>query len=478
MDEPTLLFPDTDLDLSFTSTATDRTTTTTSARTSLARTSSLTLSFNDRLSTVSTAAESSSASLNRRPHRSSDPLWSAIQAATTLSSDGRLHLRHLKLLRHLGSGNLGRVFLCRLRDCDAAAATFALKVVDKDLLSPKKLSHAETEAEILHALDHPFLPTLYARIDVSHYTCLLIDYCPGGDLHSLLRKQPHHRLPLAAARFFAAEVLLALEYLHALGIVYRDLKPENVLLREDGHVMLSDFDLCFKSDVAPSFSLRAHTRNKPGPTNGCFSYNRKTDRASTFLAEFVAEPVTAFSRSCVGTHEYLAPELVSGNGHGNGVDWWALGVFIHELLYGTTPFKGCSKEGTLRNIASSEGVRFRHVAEREEAGMGEARDLIEKLLVKDPRRRLGSLKGATDVKRHAFFYGIKWPLIRTYRPPEVKGLVLKRNKSHVTTVKKRRCWWKRLGHAVRSNGISTYNLFSHYSNNYYYHYVQDSHKVR
>nr|KYP65102.1 Phototropin-2 [Cajanus cajan] len=437
MDEPTLLFPDTDLDLSFTSTATDRTTTTTSARTSLARTSSLTLSFNDRLSTVSTAAESSSASLNRRPHRSSDPLWSAIQAATTLSSDGRLHLRHLKLLRHLGSGNLGRVFLCRLRDCDAAAATFALKVVDKDLLSPKKLSHAETEAEILHALDHPFLPTLYARIDVSHYTCLLIDYCPGGDLHSLLRKQPHHRLPLAAARFFAAEVLLALEYLHALGIVYRDLKPENVLLREDGHVMLSDFDLCFKSD-----------------------------------------PVTAFSRSCVGTHEYLAPELVSGNGHGNGVDWWALGVFIHELLYGTTPFKGCSKEGTLRNIASSEGVRFRHVAEREEAGMGEARDLIEKLLVKDPRRRLGSLKGATDVKRHAFFYGIKWPLIRTYRPPEVKGLVLKRNKSHVTTVKKRRCWWKRLGHAVRSNGISTYNLFSHYSNNYYYHYVQDSHKVR
>ncbi|KAL2331142.1 hypothetical protein Fmac_018723 [Flemingia macrophylla] len=456
MEEPTLVFPDTDLDLSFTSTAT----TTTSARTSLTRTSSLTLSFNDRLS---------ESTLNRRPHRSSsDPLWSAIQAATTLSSDGRLHLRHLKLLRHLGSGNLGRVFLCRLRDCDGA--TFALKVIDKDLLSPKKLSHAETEAEILHALDHPFLPTLYARIDASHYTCLLIDYCPGGDLHSLLRKQPLHRLPLAAASFFAAEVLLALEYLHALGIVYRDLKPENVLLRQDGHVMLSDFDLCFKSHVEPSLSLRAHTRNKPGPTNGCFCYNRKTERPNAFLAEFVAEPVTAFSRSCVGTHEYLAPELVSGNGHGNGVDWWAFGVFIYELLYGTTPFKGCSKEGTLRNIASCEGVRFRHVAEREEPGMGEARDLIEKLLVKDPRRRLGCVKGATDVKRHAFFDGINWPLIRTYRPPEVKGFVVK---SHVS-VKKRRCWWKSLRYAVRSK----YNRFSHYSNNNYYHYVDHSHKVR
>ncbi|RDX79932.1 Serine/threonine-protein kinase WAG1, partial [Mucuna pruriens] len=449
MDEPTLLFPDTDLDLSFTSTTTDRT----SARTSLARTSSLTLSFNDRLSTVS-AAESTTA-INRRPHRSSDPHWSAIQAATTLSSDGRLHLRHLKLLRHLGSGNLGRVFLCRLRDYDGA--NFALKVVDKDLLSAKKLSHAETEAEILHALDHPFLPTLYARIDVSHYTCLLIDYCSGGDLHSLLRRQPGNRLPLAAARFFAAEVLVALEYLHALGVVYRDLKPENVLLREDGHVMLSDFDLCFKADVAPSLNnFLAHKRSKPhvGPRNGCFSYNGSREREK-LVAEFVAEPVTAFSRSCVGTHEYLAPELVSGNGHGNGVDWWAFGVFIYELLYGTTPFKGCSKEGTLRNIASSKDVRFVHVAESEEPGMCEARDMIEKLLVKDPRRRLGCAKGATDVKRHAFFDGIKWPLIRSYRPPEVKGLV-RRNKSHVTVSvsgNKRRCWWKRLGHVLRGKGV-------------------------
>ncbi|KAK7272669.1 hypothetical protein RJT34_29413 [Clitoria ternatea] len=448
MDEPTLYFPDTDLDLSFTSTTTDRT----SPRTSLARTSSLTLSFNDRLSTAAAAAASSSI-IPRRPHRSSDPHWSAIQAATALSSDGRLHLRHLKLLRHLGSGNLGRVFLCCLRDYDGA--NFALKVVDKDLLTAKKFSHAETEAEILHALDHPFLPTLYARIDVSHYTCLLIDYCPGGDLHSILRKQPQNRFSLAAARFFAAEVLVALEYLHALGIVYRDLKPENVLLREDGHVMLSDFDLCFKSDVAPSFNLWAHTVTK----NGCFSYNKPRERLH---AEFVAEPTTAFSRSCVGTHEYLAPELVTGNGHGNGVDWWAFGVFLYELLYGTTPFKGCSKESTLRNIASSKDVRF-HVAEGEEAGMVEAMDLIAKLLVKDPRRRLGCARGATDVKRHAFFDGIKWPLIRTYRPPEVKGMVLRRNKSHVTC-KKRKWWWKRLGRCT---------FISNYANNNYYHYVNN-----
>lgn len=271
---------------------------------------------------------------------------------------------------------------------------------------------------------------------------------------------------------------MALEYLHALGIVYRDLKPENVLLREDGHVMLSDFDLCFKADVAPTFECRIPTQ--VGPTGGCFGYNKSRSRDEVVVAEFVAEPTTAFSRSCVGTHEYLAPELVSGNGHGNGVDWWAFGVFVYELLYGTTPFKGCSKEGTLRNIASSKDVRFCHVAEREheEVGMVEARDLIEKLLVKDPRRRLGCARGATDVKRHPFFDGIKWPLIRTYKPPhEVRGL-LRRNKSHLhiatSHVSRRWWWWKRLGSAMRNKGGAKFSLLSNYSNNNYYRYVNKS----
>ncbi|KAF8026027.1 hypothetical protein BT93_F2751 [Corymbia citriodora subsp. variegata] len=487
---------ETDLDLSFTSlastAATDRTFACSSARSSLAR-SSLTLSFNDRLSTssASTAAASSSvaASLHRRPHRRSDPNWSAIKAATMLSSDGRLHLRHLKLLRHLGTGDLGRVYLCRLRDCDSAS--FALKVVDRDFLTSKKLSHVQMEAEILSALDHPFLPTLYAHINVSHYTCLLIDYCPGGDLHALLRKQPGNRLSVQAVRFFAAEVLVALEYLHALGIVYRDLKPENILLREDGHIMLSDFDLCFKADVVPTFSTRA------GPTSPRTKRGRKLSSSSCYygsakrgeglreaVAEFVAEPTAAYSRCCVGTHEYLAPELVSGNGHGNGVDWWAFGILLYELLYGTTPFKGGSKESTLRNIASSKQVRFPAAAEREEAGMAEARDLIERLLLKDPRRRLGCARGATDIKRHPFFDGINWPLIRSYQPPDVQGLARK-SKPHASHVaglapnhRRRRWWWKGLEYFMRSSKRSTSKYYysrnpSRSNSNYYQYYVKN-----
>ncbi|KAK6230947.1 hypothetical protein QUC31_002465 [Theobroma cacao] len=465
MDEETY-FPDTDLDFSFTSTTTDRTVPSSSARSSLAR-SSLTLSFNESRLSCSTTTTTPS-NITTLHHRKWDPRWSAIKAATNLSSDRNLHLRHLKLIRHLGTGNLGRVFLCQLTDCNSA--TFALKVIDRDTLSNKKLSHVQMEAEILSMLDHPFLPTLYAHIQASHYTCLLIDFCPNGDLHSLLRKQPGNRFPLAAVRFFAAEVLVALEYLHALGIVYRDLKPENILLREDGHIMLSDFDLCFKADVVPTFKFQSRKSRKSRQncfTGGCFGSVADSVEEEEVDPEFVAEPVTAFSRSCVGTHEYLAPELVSGNGHGNGVDWWAFGVFVYELLYGTTPFKGGSKDSTLRNIASSRQVRFLHVTETEEAGTAEANDLIGKLLVKDPRRRLGCTRGAQDIKRHPFFDGIKWPLIRHYKPPEVVGGVA-RKRGHVGHVKRRRWLWKGLDY------LMTRNRNNKNSNGNYYDYVHNS----
>ncbi|CAN4104379.1 unnamed protein product [Withania somnifera] len=463
----TLYPPDSDLDLSFTScvSITTTTTATLSARSSLAR-SSLTLSFNDRLSCTSTTNTPSSEipNFHHRAHRQHDSNWSAIKAATTLSSDGALHLHHLKLHRLVGSGNLGRVFLCRLRDYDHA--NFALKVIDRDSLTAKKLTHVQTEAEILSSLDHPFLPTLYAHLEVSHYTCLLIDFCANGDLHSLLRKQPGYRLPVESVRFYAAQVLIALEYLHSLGIVYRDLKPENILIREDGHIMLSDFDLCFKSEVSPKLDFTTtRVQNEAKRRHSCYGDRLKEET----VTEFIAEPTSAFSRSCVGTHEYLAPELISGAGHGNGVDWWAFGVLLYELLYGTTPFKGKSKECTLRNIASSKGVKF--YIDKNHGDDTEARDLIEKLLVKDPRRRLGCARGATDIKRHPFFAGIKWPLIRTYRPPEVRGITIKRTKSNahvmshvcgVSSTRRRRCLWKRLGYLMRIKG-SKHNLNSNYN---------------
>ncbi|THU66417.1 hypothetical protein C4D60_Mb05t13920 [Musa balbisiana] len=413
-----------DLDSSFTSS-------TTSASTFSAR-SSLSL-------------PSASFALKPLPHNCSDPHWSALRAAANLSPDGLLHLHHLRLLRPLGSGHLARVFHCRLHGFDDghSPAEFALKVIDLDALSRSssdykkpddyecdeetgeggglgKMWHVRAEARALAEMDHPFLPTLYARLDASHYACFLINYCPGGDLHSLLRHRRGHRLPPAAARFYAAEVLVALEYLHALGFVYRDLKPENVLLRSDGHVMLSDFDLSFRSHVSPTLlhSTVAAASLVEGVASSAASASGEDEEL-----EFVAEPSSAFSRASVGTHEYLAPEVVNGSGHGNAVDWWAFGVFLYELLYGRTPFKGATKEATLRNILTRDvKLPDTNGGDVVEGGdMAKATDLIAQLLVRDPAKRMGSVLGATEIKRHPFFASVRWPLLRCARPPIACG---------------------------------------------------------
>ncbi len=135
----------------------------------------------------------------------------------------------------------------------------------------------------------------------------------------------------------------------------------------------------------------------------------------------VAEPIDARSKSLVGTHEYLAPEVISGQGHGSAVDWWTLGVFLYEMLYGRTPFKGENNERTLINILKQPLTFPRIVvsSSKELEEMVKAQDLISKLLVKNPKKRIGSLKGSVELKRHGFFKGVNWALIRSAKPPEL-----------------------------------------------------------
>ncbi|WVZ56262.1 hypothetical protein U9M48_006819 [Paspalum notatum var. saurae] len=408
------------LDLSFTSTASASTTSSFTTATTFSARSSLSLpSF------------SSSTSLSPRPHSSAaSPHWAHLSAARAAAPDGVLRLAHLHLLRELGHGHLARVFLCRLKSSPPASPLFALKVIDLRDDDPARVSHVLAESRVLSSLDHPFLPTLYARLDAGRYACFLMDYCSGGDLHAVLRRRPGGRLPVAAARFYAAEVLLALEYLHALGFVYRDLKPENVLLRGDGHVVLSDFDLALPASVEPAVRRRHVRKQQSRRTKSplmllpsCFSGHHATNNGggddgidAKERLEFVAEPTAASSKDCVGTHEYLAPELVSGSGHGNGVDWWAFGVFLYELVYGRTPFKGQTKEATLKNILSKQ-VSYPQLDG--EADAAQLRDLVGRLLERDPRRRMGAARGAAEIKRHPFFAGVDWALIRCVAPPVV-----------------------------------------------------------
>ncbi|KAJ0972446.1 hypothetical protein J5N97_020405 [Dioscorea zingiberensis] len=333
-------------------------------------------------------------------------------------------------------------------------ACFAMKVMDKALLaSRKKLVRAQTEREILHCLDHPFLPTLYTHFETDKFSCLVMEFCPGGDLHALRQKQPGKHFTEQAARFYVAEVLLALEYLHMLGIIYRDLKPENVLVRDDGHIMLSDFDLSLRCTFSPtlvkSSKLDFNSKNsgycvqpacvapsciQPScmqPT--CFSPRFLLSRSNKDknanpkskpkvdvynqvlpLPELIAEPTNARSMSFVGTHEYLAPEIIKGEGHGSAVDWWTFGIFLYELLFGKTPFKGSGNRATLFNVVG-EPLKFPETPTVSFV----AKDLIRALLVKEPQQRLGYRRGATEVKQHPFFQSINWALIRCTTPPDV-----------------------------------------------------------
>ena len=250
-------------------------------------------------------------------------------------------------------------------------------------------------------------------------------------------------------------MLLALEYLHMLGIIYRDLKPENVLVREDGHIMLSDFDLSLRCSVIPTVvksanpGLDALQRNNAAycaqpaciepsciqpscvaPTT-CFgprffkskskSKSKSKKKAKpdapnqeNLFPELIAEPTDARSMSFVGTHEYLAPEIIKGEGHGSAVDWWTFGIFLYELLFGKTPFKGSGNRATLFNVVG-QPLRF----PESPIVSFSARDMIRGLLVKDPQHRLGYKRGATEIKQHPFFEGVTWALIRCASPPDI-----------------------------------------------------------
>ncbi|KAK9064336.1 hypothetical protein SSX86_015716 [Deinandra increscens subsp. villosa] len=388
-------------------------------------------------------------SLVLKPHRSSESSWRAIRSmelkrsssegygtAGGVNGGSGLSFRDFSLIRQIGGGDIGKVYLCRLRNEDVEEEEeercfYAMKVVDREVLvMKKKTQRAATEKKILNMLDHPFLPSLYAQFEASHFSCVVMEYCSGGDLHSLRHKQPRKRFSLSAARFYAAEVLVALEYLHMLGIIYRDLKPENVLVRLDGHIMLTDFDLSLCSDaiaavqsqpLSSSSSSPDLIRRPPSKPFSCLPSHlfksKKIQTLSVAKRLFVAEPVTARSCSFVGTHEYVAPEVASGYSHGNAVDWWALGIFIYEMIYGCTPFAGASNEATLRSIVKMP-LRFPTVSTNSSRET-QARDLISRLLDKDPESRFGSKRGAADIKTHPFFNGLNFALIRSTPPPVI-----------------------------------------------------------
>ncbi|MFS7964367.1 putative protein kinase AGC-RSK-2 family [Helianthus anomalus] len=334
-----------------------------------------------------------------------------------------INLHELKVLSVLGRGGRGVVFLVR-NDDSSGGELLALKTILRDSIAdkPKQILF---EQEVLRLSQHPLLPKLRGVVSTDKIVGYAIDYCPGRDLNHLQKKQTEKMFSDNVIRFYAAELVIALEYLHNLGIIYRDLKPENVMIQENGHIMLIDFDLSTKLSVK-SQSQSQFKSTQMVPLLKTEPKKLKNTHQFSFLCCGPAIPSedsvhpesvnsdrvnsVSKSNSFVGTEEYIAPEMLTGTGHDISLDWWCYGVVLHEMLYGKTPFKGANRKETFGNILSKMP---------ELVGEPTAlRDLIRKLLVKDPKGRIS----VSEIKGHEFFWGVDWErVLEICRPPFVPG---------------------------------------------------------
>jgi serum/glucocorticoid-regulated kinase 2 len=270
-------------------------------------------------------------------------------------------LDDFELLRLIGTGSFAKVLLVRHKD---TGQLFAMKVLKKEeLFRRNQIDHTKTERLILATLRHPFMVKLRYSFQNEHKLYMVLDFVRGGELFYHLRRAG--RFTEEQARFYVAEVILALDYLHRHDVIYRDLKPENILLGHDGHIKLTDFGLSKKGITSVGGKGEGQT-------------------ATTFC----------------GTPEYLAPEIITGIGHGKAVDWWSVGILFFEMLNGKPPFSSQNRNQLYINtikgqITWPEGIS------------AEARDLLSKLLHRRPEERLGS-RGIKDIQNHPFFASLDW----------------------------------------------------------------------
>ncbi|CAM0137822.1 unnamed protein product [Umbelopsis sp. WA50703] len=307
-------------------------------------------------------------------------------------------------VRMLGKGDVGKVYLVRQKTTEKL---YAMKVLSKkEMIKRNKIKRALAEQEILASSNHPFIVTLYHSFQSQDYLYFVMEYCMGGEFFRALQLRPGKCLNEEGARFYAAEVVAALEYLHLMGFIYRDLKPENILLHQSGHIMLTDFDL----------SKGSHPPGKP-----CVV---KSNSPNVPPAIDTRNCVTNLrTNSFVGTEEYIAPEVIKGCGHTSAVDWWTLGILIYEMMYGTTPFKGTNRNETFSKILKLD-VEFPAPPPpyHNQSTSSSCRSLVRKLLHKDEHKRLGCRAGAADVKQQAWFKTINWALLRHCEPPIIPNI--------------------------------------------------------
>ena len=268
---------------------------------------------------------------------------------------------YITLTGFSGTGTFGRVLLVKYRPAASASANttrfFAMKVLQKtEVIRLRQVEHVKAERRILSRVRHPFIVDLYATFQDNLNIYMLLSYVPGGELFTHLRRAG--RFSPDVTRFYLATIVLALKYLHSFNIIYRDLKPENLLLDNRGYLRLTDFGFAKVVD----------------------------DRTWTLC----------------GTPEYLAPEIIQSDGHGKPADWWACGILAYEMMVGHPPFFDETAYGIYDRILKG---RIQWPRDMDPL----SRTLIRGFLNPDRTQRLGNLlAGADDILDHPWFRGVDW----------------------------------------------------------------------
>ncbi|XP_015903558.1 microtubule-associated serine/threonine-protein kinase 3 isoform X2 [Parasteatoda tepidariorum] len=277
-------------------------------------------------------------------------------------------------IKLISNGAYGAVYLVRHLK---SRIRFAMKKISKhNLMLRNQVEQVYAERDIMSFTDNPFVVSMFCSFETKKHLCMVMEYVEGGDCATLLKNMGP--LPVDLARFYFAETVLAVEYLHSYGIVHRDLKPDNLLITAMGHIKLTDFGL-----------------SKVGLMN----------LATNLYEGYVDRETKQFTdKQVYGTPEYIAPEVILRQGYGKPVDWWSMGIILYEFLVGCVPFFGDTPEELFAHVINDE---IEWPSDNEWPATDDAKELISLLLQQNPRERLGS-GGAHEVKDHIFFDEIDW----------------------------------------------------------------------
>ncbi|KAL9537829.1 Serine/threonine-protein kinase [Mucor bainieri] len=316
----------------------------------------------------------------------------------------RLGIQDFQTVKVIGKGAFGLVRL--VQACDTGKI-YAMKTLKKsEMLKKDQLAHIKAERDILAEADSPWIVQLYFSFQDPTYLYLIMEFLPGGDLMTMLIKYDTFSEPVT--RFYIGEIILALEFIHNLGFIHRDIKPDNILIDKDGHVKLSDFGL----------STGFHKTHDSQYYQRLMDGLEQKNRASMINLNHITreEKIATWKRnrrtlaySTVGTPDYIAPEIFMQTGYGKGCDFWSLGAIMFECICGFPPFCSDLPHDTYRKIM--DWPNYLEFPDDRPMSV-EAEDLIRRLIC-DADSRLGTGKhGIQEIKSHPFFYGFDWSSVR------------------------------------------------------------------